>query len=145
MTDFGRTNYKTETETSERQQTTTTSTYYYLPHGARRVLNPDELEQIRIAYNGVLGELNSVKARIIEFALTWGLDYTAIIDAIEQTALAPHPTHYYFQAIVNRYMNDRLITAKDAERDRYIRREKQRKEKWERDEWFEHRKDELPY
>lgn len=130
--------------TNEQHQTAT-ATKYYLPHGAGRVPDPAELEQIRIAYNSVLGELNCVKARIIEQAMEYAVEPSAIIDAIEQTALAPRPSFYYFRAILTRYMNEHIHTAADAEHERYLRREKQQNEKWAREEWFEHREQDLLY
>lgn len=129
----------------EKQQQTTTTTKYYLPHGAGRVLNPSDLEQVRMAYNSILGDLNAVKARAIEEAMCYGVEASAVIDAIEQTALAPRPSFYYFRAILRRYTNDGITTAEMAKNDRWERRKKQQQEKWRSEEWFEHRNEELPW
>ena len=140
MTEFGKVTYNQETHTA-----TTSSTKYYLPHGAGRVLEPGELEQVRICYNSVLGELNSIKARIIEQAFEYGVEASAVIDAIEQTGYAPRPSYHYFRAILTRYMNEHIYTAQQAKDDRFARKKKQQEEKWKRDEWFEHRDEQLPY
>lgn len=140
---------KSETAPSDQKQqtttttstTSTTTTYHTDPGVSCSAL---DLEVIRQMYNSVIGDLNAVKARDIEEALQY-MDASAVKDAIEQTAFAARPTHYYLRAILRRYQNDRIRTAKDAERDRYIRRHKQQEAKWQREEWFTHASEDLPF
>ena len=121
----------TETASSERASsspsstpsTSTTSTT--MAHGAGRILDPQDLEAIRTGYADVLGALNAVKARDIERAISCGLDASAILDAIEQTALAPRPSHAYLRAILERYAREEITSAERAERDREVHRLRQ--------------------
>lgn len=113
----------TSTRTSTRSSTTTTTT----AHAPGRVrLQPLDWEQIRQAYVDVLGALNSIKARDIEEAVENGLQASAILDAIEQTAMAPRPTHYYLRAILNRYARWGIFSGELAEKDRNERKREQR-------------------
>ena len=116
MTEFG-----TEIEkrvTSKQQEGRSSSTTTTVAHGARRVLDPQDYEAIRTGYLEVLGPLNSIKAHDIERAIAFGLDASAILDAIYQTAMANRPTHAYLRAILNRYITEGIYTEADAERDR---------------------------
>ena len=61
-------------------------------------------------------------AGVIERAINNGLQTSAILDAIEETAMAPRPSHYYFRAIVVRYMQEGILTQEQAEAQRYKRR-----------------------
>ena len=81
-----------------------------------------DLEIIRQQYNQVIGELNCVKAWDIERAIQNGIEVSAILDALEQTAMAPRPSHYYFRAIIVRYMQEGITTAEKAEAQREKRR-----------------------
>lgn len=76
------------------------------------------LEKIARAYENVLGPLNMYKARVIEDALKAGLDAGAVLDAIEQTAMAPRPSHPYLAAILRRYAAQGVTTAEAALADR---------------------------
>ena len=100
--------------------TTTTSSSKATDPGV--LLDPAALEEIRQAYESVLGPLNSVKAYDIEHAIHAGLQTSAILDAIDQTAMAMNPTHYYLRAILRRYISDQIFTRERAERLRDIRR-----------------------
>ena len=84
-------------------------------------LSAHELEQIRLAYSGLLGDLNVYKAQIIDQAIKNGVQASAILDAIEQTGYAPRPSHAYFSAILRRYIVMQISTAKEAEADRQVR------------------------
>lgn len=97
------------------QEHTTTS----IAHGAGRVQpTAAELEAIRQEYVDEIGALNAIKARDIEAAIEAGVQASAILDAIEQTALAPRPSHYYLRAILRRYAAEGITTAEEAERSR---------------------------
>lgn len=90
-------------------------------YSLERTVEPWEYEIVRQYYEDILGELNLLKAKDIEWAMTNGLENTAVCDALEQTAMAPRPTHYYFRAILRRYVNHRILTKKDAEKERLER------------------------
>ena len=115
---------------TEKGQTTnnkTTSSTTTVAHGPRRVLpSALEWEEIRQTYVDVLGALNCVKAHDIEEAINQGLQPSAILDAIEQTALAPRPTHYYLRAVLRRYATWGIFTREAAEKDRNERKREQR-------------------
>ena len=84
-------------------------------HGPGRVLNALEMETIRQAYVDALGDLNVFKARDIEAAISEGLEASAILDALEQTAMAARPSHYYLRAILRRYAAEGIHTSAEAE------------------------------
>ena len=126
--------------TSSASSNTTT-----VAHGSRRVLEPWELEKIRKCYVDVLGPLNFFKARIIEEAIDHGLQASAIIDALEQTAIAPRPSHAYLSAILRRYICQDIRTVQDAERDRYRRRVEREDGLKQALNWWERSSDELPF
>jgi DNA replication protein DnaD len=77
-----------------------------------------DLEQIRQMYVDVLGPLNAIKAQGIERAMKQEIEPSAILDALEQTALAPRPSHAYLMAILRRYAAAGIHTADEAEADR---------------------------
>lgn len=106
--------------TSTTYSTTTSTTTRDTEPGV--FCGPDDLETIRETYAGVLGGLNLVKARDIEQALTKGVQPSAILDAIEQTALAPRPSHAYLRAILRRYAAEGITTQAAAAADRERRR-----------------------
>ena len=111
-------------------------------------LAPHELEQIRQAYAGLLGDLNLYKAQVIEEAVKNGVEASAILDAIEQTAYAPRPSHAYFSAILRRYIASQITTAKKAEderQERLRRRWKANRGDWSA--WYDRPEDldELPF
>ena len=122
MTEKGRSSDKITTT-----RTTTSSSTTTRAHTAGRVPpTPFEWEQIRQTYVDVLGALNCVKAHDIEEAVNQGVQPSAILDAIEQTALAPRPTHYYLRAVLRRYANWGIFTREAAEKDRNERKREQR-------------------
>lgn len=81
-------------------------------------MNAIDLERVASAYVEILGPLNAVKAKILEQAMSKGMDAGAIIDAIEQTALAPRPSHNYLSAVLRRYMAQGITSAEAAAADR---------------------------
>lgn len=85
-------------------------------------LAPWEYEQIRQGYESLLGRLNIHKAHDIEIAINRRVEVSAILDALEQTALAPRPSHAYFRAILTRYAEHGILTREDAEAERQERR-----------------------
>ena len=126
-----------ETEREERRTSIDTTSSGILvssiPHGPRRVLPPIDLEAIRTGYLDVLGSLNAIKARDIEWAIDNGLEASAILDALEQTSMAARPTHYYFRAILRRYVTEGIHDAMAAEAAREefrAQREAARRETW---------------
>ena len=127
----------------EHNTTSSTTTTYHTEPGV--LCTPVELEQIRTVYEDVIGRLNMVKARDIEEALRAGVTAEGIVDALEQTAMAPRPSHYYLRAILRRYAERGIYTIKDAERDRYIRRAQQRYAREEREAWYKPVVDDDPW
>lgn len=126
-----------ETEREERRRSidTTSSAILVssLPHGAGRVLNPIDMEAIRTGYVDALGPINAYKARDVEWAIENGLEASAILDALEQTSMAARPTHYYFRAILRRYVTEGIHDARAAEAAREefrAQREAARRETW---------------
>ena len=117
MTNYRHGNYKTGKE-RERQTDTTTTNYSTTINTEPGVLSPIQLEAIRTAYVDVIGPLNMYRAQIIEQAMATGLDAGAILDAIEQTAMAPRPSHAYLAAILRRYIAAGITTAAAAMADR---------------------------
>lgn len=97
---------------------TSSSSTTTMAHEARRSIDPQDLEAIRTGYVDVLGPLNIYKARDIETAFECGLQASAILDAIYQTALAARPTHAYLRAVLRRYASHGIYTEADAEADR---------------------------
>ena len=89
---------KLTTTTVQQHTPACTSSSYHTEPGV--LCAPHDLEAIRQGYEQVLGLLNVFKARDIEAALRSGLDAGAILDAIEETAMAPRPSHYYLRAIL---------------------------------------------
>lgn len=114
------------TEASEKKAApaTSSSTTVYTRPGVS--LHPWEYEQIRMTYSELLGDLNMYKAMDIQRAIDGGVELSAILDALEQTAMASRPTHYYFRAILRRYVEQHITTAEEAEAQR-IERRKDRK------------------
>lgn len=108
-------------------------------------MNPIDLEAIRTGYVDVLGQLNAYKAQDIERAIAFGLDASAILDALEQTALAPRPSHAYFRAILGRYISQDIKTAQDAERDRDKFRARREAANRERAAWYADPADNMPW
>ena len=86
------------------------------------LLEPFEWEQIRQGYEMLLGALNAYRARDIEIAVENHLEVSAILDALEQTALAPRPSHSYFRAILMRYTREGIWNVERAEAEREERR-----------------------
>ena len=115
-------------------------------HGAGHVLTPWDMEAIREGYVDILGSLNAIKARDIEAAISCGLDAGAILDALEQTALATRPSHAYFRTIIRRYMAEGIHTANEAEEAREIfraKREAANRERW--NAWYKDPADDFPF
>ena len=82
-----------------------------------------DLEVIRQHYEGVLRcYLNNVTAGDIERAIQAGLQTSAILDALDETAMAPRPSHHYFRAILLRYMREGITTREKAEQQRWLRK-----------------------
>lgn len=97
-------------------------------------------------YVDVLGPLNRIKARDIEAAIANGVQTSAIIDALDETALAARPSHQYLRAILRRYVSFGIYTAEDAEKDREqfrAQREASNREKW--GAWYKNPEDEFPF
>jgi hypothetical protein len=80
-------------------------------------------------YVKILGPLNAYKAQDIVRAAMNGLEVSAIIDAIDQTAMAPRPSHYYFRAVLTRYWTEGLTTVEKVQEDRLRRFHQQRESK----------------
>ena len=130
-----------ESRSSSSSTTTTT-----MAHGAGRVLiDPQDLEAIRTGYYEILGPLNSVKARIIEAAFMNGVEASAILDALEQTALARRPSHAYLCAILRRYMTFGIRTAEAAQQDRDEYAARREAANRERAAWYADPADNMPF
>lgn len=131
---------------SRQRQTAATTTSSSIAHGTGRTIPPIDLEAIRTAYIDVLGALNAFKARDIEYGLENGLDASAILDALDQTAMAARPTHYYLRAIIRRYVNEGIHTAEEAEQSREefrALREQAKRETW--GTWYRNPEDDYPW
>lgn len=123
MNNYRQTTDNKETISEAEQLTTesssTTSSSLHTNPGV--LLAPADMETIRIAYESVLGLLNSVRAHDIEWALGCGLKLSAILDAIDQTAMARNPSHFYLRAILQRYVKDEIFTREIAAKRRRYR------------------------
>lgn len=108
---------RSDTSTSG-SSTSSTTTYHTVPG-----VSAHDLEEIRQTYEGVVKcYLNNVTARDIERAIEGGLEASAIMDALYQTAMAPRPSHYYFRAILKRYMAEGITSRQKAEEQRWKRK-----------------------
>lgn len=108
-----------QTDRRSESATGSTSTTYNTDPG----VSAQELEEIRLRYEGVLMRyLNNVTAGDIEHAIKGGLKASAILDALNETAMAPRPSHYYFRAILRRYEREGITTVEKAEEQRWKRR-----------------------
>ena len=117
----------TEAATSITSTSTTTSSS---THGTGRVLlDPSDFDIIAEHYDKILGPLNAYKARDIIRAAQNGLEVSAIIDAIDQTAMAPRPSHYYLRAVLTRYWSEGLTTVEKVQEDRLRRYHEQSESK----------------
>lgn len=106
-------------QTHGKKETVQGHTSTSIAHGAGRVQpTATEMEEIRQGYVDAIGPINATKARDIETAMEAGVQASAILDAIEQTGLAPRPSHYYLRAILRRYAAEGITTTEDAERSR---------------------------
>ena len=108
-------------------------------------LSPYEMETIREVYEDVLGPINTYKAQAIGKAIACGLTLDAIIDAIEQTAMAARPTHAYLAAILRRYATYGLTTRAAAERDREDFAARREAANRERATWYRSTDDDMPW
>ena len=114
----------------------TTTTYHTEPGVC--TANPQDLEVIRTAYNGVCGPLTAPIAHFIEKCLSAGMEPAVIVDAIERTGWARRPSPFYLRAILQRYLRDRIKTMDDVREDEEDRQEFQKQwgdDAWK--EWFE--------
>lgn len=124
---------QTASKQPESSRSSSTTTYHTDPG-----VSLQDLEVIRQQYEKLLGPLNAVKAYDIERAFQNGLKTSAILDALEQTAMAPRPTHYYFRAIIVRYMQEGITTEEAAEKQRFQRRNQRMMQRITRDhEWYD--------
>lgn len=110
-----------------------TTTYHTEPG-----VHPHDLEVIRQYYESILKcYLNAYTAADIEQAIASGLQTSAILDALDETAMAPRPSHYYFRAILKRYMAEGITTREAAEAQRYRRRTARMMARMEREQaWY---------
>ena len=110
-----------------------TTTYHTGPG-----VSAHDLDVIRQYYNSFLGSLNQVKASVIEQAIRAGVETSAILDALEQTGIAPRPSHYYFAAILRRYMREGITTQEKAEAQRFQRRHEREMARMDREHaWYD--------
>ena len=140
-TNFTETDREREAGSRTRSSSTTTTA-----HATGHILSPLDYEAIRTMYVDVLGPLNRIKARDIEVAIANGLQASAILDALYETALAARPSHQYMRAILRRYVSFGIYTAEDAEKDREqfrAQREASNREKW--GAWYKDPTDDMPF
>lgn len=106
-----------------------------------------DLEVIRQHYEHVIKcYLNCITASDIEQAIASGLQTSAIIDALDETAMAPRPSHYYFRAILKRYMREGITTREKAEAQRWQRRREREINRMKREhEWYDSPNEELDW
>ena len=77
--------------------------YYYHPEPGVLQLTPENLEEIRVAYEENIGPMTGAVASMIEAAAEHGLTHVEVIWAIEETGLAPRPSPYYLRAILRNW------------------------------------------
>ena len=138
-------NIKTEVSESSINAATTTGSSITTAPGVH-MLDAHDLELIRQYYVEILGPINAWKARDIELSIHAGMDASAILDAIEQTAMARRPSHYYLRAILRRYMSEGITTAEKAAQCREERRKEREcanREKW--SSWYASPEDQMPW
>ena len=142
-------NKETEQQTNNNHSSTTTSagsSSSVATEPGVHSLSAHDLEIIRQSYVDILGQLNASKAHDIERAIKAGLDAGAILEAIDQTAMARRPSHYYLRAVLNRYICYGLLTAADVLRDREERmreRYQANREQWST--WYHNPEEDLPW
>lgn len=69
--------------------------------------NPETCELILRAYRENIGpEITGAVAKIIEDAISSGMDIDTVIMAIEETGLAPRPSAFYLRAILRNWAMD---------------------------------------
>lgn len=109
---------RTDLQSSGASSSSSTTTYHTEPG-----VSACDLEVIRQYYERILRcYLNAFTAADIEQAINAGLKTSAILDALDETAMAPRPSHYYFRAILKRYMVEGITTREQAEEQRMRRR-----------------------
>jgi hypothetical protein len=134
------------TKTAERQRNKiSSSTTTIDTEPGVLLLHPVDMEAIRTGYVDILGPINAIKARAIEAAINSGLDASAILDALEQTALAARPSHAYLCAILRRYITQGIRTAADAEADREAYAARREAANRERAAWYADPSDDMPW
>lgn len=138
------------TKTADRQvssissSSTTSTTTLHTDPGVSW-LSPYEMETIREVYEDVLGPINTYKAQAIGKAIACGLTMDAVIDAIEQTAMAARPSHAYLAAILRRYASYGLTTKQAAERDRETFAARREAANRERAVWYRSPDEDMPW
>lgn len=91
------------------------------------LLNPQDLEDIRISYKSSLGmELTATVAAYIERCLRAGMQAEVVVDAIERTGWARRPSPFYLRAILRRYLEWSIFTMEDVLDDQADREDFQR-------------------
>lgn len=82
------------------------------------LFNPQDLEAIRIAYKGCVGqELTATVAGYIEKCMAAGMHADVVLDAIERTGWARRPSPFYLRAILRRYLEWSIFTMEDVRED----------------------------
>lgn len=78
------------------------------------LLSPDQWEQLSEYYTENIGRFTRPVIDMIRYANNNGhMTYGAIMKAMEATALAPRPTAYYLQAVLQRAIGDSIETEED--------------------------------
>lgn len=125
-------------------RSSSTTTYHTQPGVS--YIDPLQLEQLRQAYENVLGHINSITAGELEQYIKGGIEVPVIVDAIGITARAPRPTFYYLAAILNRYMAQGVRTMDDVREDkrqRDAKRYRAYKDFWA--DWYRDPEDSMPF
>ena len=103
-------NEQSEHQEQEQQykQHSNNNYYYYMAPGAGRALlaTAEEFAQIREAYTDNIGPMTGAAAKLIEEALAEKIPPEDVVRAIEITGLAPRPSAYYLQAILDDWIVD---------------------------------------
>ena len=132
-----------KTERTHSDSSCSSTTTYHTEPG----VSAYDLEVIRQHYVSILKHhLNAFTAADIEQAIAVGLQTSAILDALDETAMAPRPSHYYFRAIIKRYMREGINTREQAEAQRIRRRNERAMARITREhEWYSSPDDELEW
>lgn len=101
-------------QTYQQERTAGRSSSTTTIHTEPRVCTAQDLEAIRVAYNGTIGPLTAPIAHFLEKCMAAGIEPAVIVDAIERTGWARRPSPFYLRAILQRYLREDIRTMADV-------------------------------